>query len=91
MSDGDNGLLLLFPMSSNTLDLSRYKDSNSSVYVYTEIKGSPIVNYCEKCCRPFYSILSVNSKSVMSTHVKISRCTHALGVTSYLRSLGERN
>lgn len=82
----DNGTLLMFPMASNVVDLSKYKDCESGVYVYTEVRGAPVVNYCEKCYKPYYSIMYVNNISVMSTRVRVSRCAHSLGITSYLRS-----
>jgi hypothetical protein len=82
---------LLFPVATNVIDLSRYKDANSDLYVYTEAKGNPTVNYCEKCCKPYYLITSVNNSSIMNTKVRVSRCDHASGVTSYLMYINGTN
>jgi len=90
-NNSDNGMLLAFPIAANVVDLSKCKDNGSSVYVYTEVMGSPVVNYCEKCYGPYYSIVSVNNRSVMSTRVRVSRCSHSIGITPYLRSTNSRN
>jgi hypothetical protein len=86
MNIGDKGLCMLFPVTSNVLDVSKRRDINSGVYVYTESKGAPIVNYCERCNKSYYVILAVDNHSIMSTHVRVSRCNHSAGITPYLRS-----
>jgi hypothetical protein len=91
MSSNDKGVPILFPVHSTTLDINRYKDADSGVYVYTELKGTPTANYCDKCNRSYYAILTVNNQSIMNTNVKISRCVHSGGITPYLRFLRVSN
>jgi short subunit dehydrogenase-like uncharacterized protein len=66
--------------------------SNSSligkcVGIYTENKGSPIVNYCERCARSYYDLFNVGYVSSMVSTVRLTRCPHSRGVKGYLISM----
>lgn len=84
----DKGFAVSFPLREPVVVINKSKVRTSDVYVYTEMKGALVINYCDKCCEQYYTILSVNNGSLMNTQVRLVRCAHSADITPYLRSSG---
>jgi hypothetical protein len=79
------GILVRFCRGTN--DVTLCGNFQQDIYLYTESRDTPIMNYCKMCNRPYFRITNLSSSSAIKDELKVAKCSHSSNVNVYVRDL----